>query len=147
MAEDGARAHWHEREWLQWGGAAGALLTSAAVAERASARAATYCVKASKVKPPKPAAAHFTGRYNDKICSEPNASHEGKYELLAELSFEQGETLRLEKEQLEIHISILDNTLGDACTYLEFEYEQAHEHGGLFLPGFEAWIRDCKRPF
>ena len=46
---------------------AGALLTSAAVAERASARAATYCVKASKVKPPKPAATHFTGKYRQHL--------------------------------------------------------------------------------
>jgi hypothetical protein len=61
----------------------------AATAVDAYAEAATTCVKATKVTPPKPAKAHYTGGYSDKGCTEVNATHEGKYEKLADLSAEQ----------------------------------------------------------
>ena len=56
------------------------------VAAGAQADPATTCVKATKVKPPKPAKPHYTGGWNDKACTAVEGKHEGKYEKLAAFS-------------------------------------------------------------
>ena len=73
---------------LAFGGALLAFVFTIIVGS-ASAEPATTCVKATKIRPPKPAKAHYTGGYTDKKCSEPNATHEGQYEKLADLTAEQ----------------------------------------------------------
>jgi hypothetical protein len=52
-------------------------LTAVTASAATAAEPALYqCVKASRN-----AEKHYTGGYNDKACSEPNGTHEGKYEL------------------------------------------------------------------
>lgn len=71
-----------------------AAMLAATVTASAWAEAATTCVKATKVKPAKPAKAHFTGGYNNKDCTEANATHEGKYEKLADFSESEEQQLK-----------------------------------------------------
>ncbi len=78
-----------------------ALLVGTVGGGSASGQAATHCVKATKVKPPKPAPSHYTGAYNDKLCTEANATNEGKYELLGNLTPVEETTLLAEKFELE----------------------------------------------
>ena len=65
-----------------------ALVLVAALMAAVSAQAdpATTCVKATKVKPPKPAKPHYTGGWSDKACTAAEGKHEGKYEKLADFS-------------------------------------------------------------
>jgi hypothetical protein len=78
-----------------------ALLVGAIGAGSASGQAATHCVKATRVKPPKPAPAHYTGAYNDKSCTEPSATNEGRYELLGNLTPAEEIALLQKKQELE----------------------------------------------
>lgn len=83
-------------------GSALLALVFAMVVDRASAEPATTCVKATKVAPSRPAKAHYTGGYTDKQCSEPSATHEGKYEKLADLSAEQETKITALLEHVEV---------------------------------------------
>ena len=73
-----------------------ALVLVAALVAAVSAQAdpATTCVKATKVKPPKPAKPHYTGGYEDKACAAASGKHEGKYEKLAAFSESEEQELK-----------------------------------------------------
>lgn len=60
-----------------------AVTVMALGADSAFAEPATTCVKATKVLTPKK---HYTGGWTDKSCTETSATHEGKYEKLADFS-------------------------------------------------------------
>ena len=74
----------------------------------------THCVKATKVKPPKPAKAHYTGGYTNKECTVASASHEGEYEKRLDLSGEQEKTLTALLEHAKVE------NKGDPVPYVVF---------------------------
>ena len=61
------------------------------------AEPSTYCVKATKVKPPKPAKAHYTGDFEDKACTVANAAGEGKYDSIKPSTFTESEESELKE--------------------------------------------------
>ncbi len=75
----------------------GMVALAAVLAGSASAEPATYCVKATKVKPPKPAKAHYTGAFSDKACTVANAAGEGKYDAIKPSTFSESEENELKQ--------------------------------------------------
>ena len=97
-------------------GAVGVVLAAAFLTMTGSAwaEAATHCVKATKVKPPRPAKAHYTGGFTNKECTVASASHEGDYEKLLDLSGEQEKTLTALLEHVKVE------NKGDPVPYVVF---------------------------
>jgi uncharacterized protein YlxW (UPF0749 family) len=101
-----------------------ALSANTVVPASASAQAVTQCVEATHVK--EASGAHFTGAYNNPKCTEPSATHEGKWELLANLTPEEAEalrtqvsTLQAEAEALRTRVSTLQAEVASRATKFE----------------------------
>lgn len=86
-------------------GGLGAITLVALGVQSAWAEPATTCVKATKVTTPKK---HYTGGYNDKACTSPNATHEGKYEKLADFSTSEEQELKALLKYLKVESSGID---------------------------------------
>lgn len=87
--------------------AAAAILVGGVSAGAAYAEATRTCVRSTRTAAPK---RHRTGAYNNRTCTEQNATHEGKWELLANLTPEQLATLVAEKEAVEGQKAAVEST-------------------------------------
>jgi len=77
-------------------------------AANAQAAPATLCVKATKVKPPKPEKPHYTGGWSDKACTATEGKHEGKYEKLAAFSESEEAQLKALLKYVNVQASGID---------------------------------------
>ncbi len=85
----------------------------------AAAIPATTCVKATKVTPPKPAKAHYTGGFVNSSCSEPSATGEGKYERLQ--TPEEFQALEGELASESANLGVAENALAGARSARAYE--------------------------
>lgn len=126
----------------------------------AAAIPATTCVKATKVTPPKPAKAHYTGGFVNSSCSEPSATGEGKYERLqtpeefqaleGELASESA-NLAVEENALasarsgrayeETLHGLVDGFLAEGCRLASTVLETAEPRP--YFPELERWQAEC----
>jgi hypothetical protein len=74
-------------------------------AQSAFAEPATTCVKATKVLTPKK---HYTGGWTNKSCTATSATHEGKYEKLADFSESEEAQLKALLKYLKVESSGID---------------------------------------
>lgn len=70
---------------------------------------ATTCVKATKVKPPKPGKTHYTGGYTEKGCATVSATHEGEYEKLSDFSESEEHELKELLKYVKVEASGIDS--------------------------------------
>jgi hypothetical protein len=96
---------------------AAALLASTVGPASASAQAVTQCVEATHVK--ETSGAHFTGAYDNPKCTEPSATHEGKWELLANLTPEEVEALRTRVSTLQAEVSSRATKFEILCSFAD----------------------------